>query len=103
MFMQNEIVDWAEEKGIFNPPNFMKQMKGLAEEPLEVVEAYTSYKHCCGPISDIQTEMGDIYVWWINACATAGLKPEICIQLAYQKIAGRTGHMENGRFIKDEN
>ena len=102
MYMQDEIIDWAEAKGIYNKPSFSAQIKGIAEETVEVAEAYTSHKHCCGPISDIQKEMGDIYIFWINACATIGLQPETCIELAYQKISGRTGHMEDGRFIKDE-
>jgi len=103
MYLQEEIVTWAERKGIFVAPSFTTQIKGIAEETVEVTEAYTSHKHCCGPISDVQKEMGDIYVWWINACATIGLEPEECIRLAYEKIAKRTGHVnDQGRFVKDE-
>jgi len=110
MFLGNDIVNWAEEKGIFKRKKgesefksiFLVQLKGLAEEVVEVTEAYTAHKHCCGPLTDVQTEMGDIYVWWINACATIGLEPEECIRLAYKKISGRTGHTNgDGRFVKD--
>jgi len=111
MFLGNDIVNWAEEKGIFKRKKgesefksiFLVQLKGIAEETVEVTEAYTAHKHCCGLLSDVQKEMGDIYVWWINACATIGLEPEHCIEMAYRKITQREGYVnDSGRFVKDD-
>jgi NTP pyrophosphatase (non-canonical NTP hydrolase) len=45
--------------------------------------------------------LGDITVTVILAAEMAGLKIEDCLAAAYKEIAGRTGRIENGVFIKD--
>ncbi len=134
MYKQDEIKDWAKAKGIYDDPNFVAQMKGVAEEAVEATEAYilSEYQEPEGFFvrqevweaateeernqieqkmieeekrlirEDLAKELGDIYVWWINACEVAGVEPEVAIDAAVEKIIKRTGKMENGRFVKDD-
>lgn len=107
MYKQLEIEDWARAKGIYDyGGNFVAQMKGIAEEAVEATEAWTVIKYMNIPLdldrNNLEKELGDIYVWWINSCAIAGVRPEDAVDAAYNKIMKRTGKMENGRFIKDD-
>ena len=101
MYLQNEIEEWAEAKGIYENASFIAQVKGIAEETVEVAEAYTLYTEADGTKSALTKELGDIYVFWINACEIAGVNPDEAALAAYTKISGRTGVTIEGRFVKD--
>jgi NTP pyrophosphatase (non-canonical NTP hydrolase) len=104
MYKQKEIEDWADDKGIYKNPSFYSQMKGIAEEVVETTEEYVLWNHSTLPIDKnaLKMELGDIYIFWINACWIAGVDPKDAIDLAYNKIVDRKGHMEDGRFVKAE-
>ena len=93
---QEEIEYWALHKGIYTEGgSFLAQVKGIAEEVPEVVEAYYTKSTI-----ELEKELGDIYVFWINACRIAGVQPKNCIDAAFKKIDNRDGEMVSGRFVK---
>ena len=94
MFLQVDIEEWAEEKGIYEDANLEAQLKGIAEEVVEVAMAET--------LNDKEKELGDIYIWWINACKVADINPHTAVRVAFEKVTKRTGTMVNGRFVKDD-
>ena len=110
MYKQEEIEQWAQEKGIYTDPSMKKQLQGVAEEAIESMEAYTelyySEKYAVQGEEDIYgfelaQELGDIYVFWINACKIAGVDPKDAVDSAYFKISKRKGKTVNGRFVKN--
>ena len=78
-------------------------MKVLAEEVIEATEAYCYHKieRTQQASTQLEQELGDIYVVWLNACKVAGVEPEWAAKQAVTKNAKRTGNMVNGRFVKD--
>lgn len=46
--------------------------------------------------------IGDTTVTLILAAEMAGIDFQECLQAAYDEIAGRTGKMVNGQFVKDK-
>ena len=97
VYKQEAIEYWAQDKGIYNNGgDFMAQIKGVAEEVPEVVEAYYVKSTI-----ELEKELGDIYVFWINACRIAGVQPKNCIDAAFKKINHRDGEMVAGRFVKE--
>jgi len=104
IYKQEEIEYWAQHKGIYDDGgSFMAQAKGMAEEVVEVTEAWSDALYINSPASDrnLQRELGDVYVFWINACRIAGVNPSDCIDAAFRKINGRDGKMVDGRFVKE--
>ena len=103
MYLQEDIESWAAAKGIYNYGSFNAQMKVLAEEGIEATEAYCYHKIERTQQARIQLEqeLGDIYVVWINACKVANMDPEWCAKQAVIKNSSRNGNMVNGRFVKD--
>ena len=104
IYKQEEIEYWAQHKGIYDDGgSFMAQAKGMAEEVVEVTEAYC--EQLVGSYTSraqLTSELGDVYVFWINACRIAGVHPSNCIDAAFKKINGRDGVMVEGRFVKDD-
>ena len=89
MYLQEEIEAWASAKGIYNYGSFQAQMKVLAEEVIEATEAYC-YHNIERTQQDrvqLEQELGDIYVVWINACKLANIDPEVCSYKAVKKNA----------------
>ena len=97
VYKQEDIEYWALHKGIYNDGgSFIAQVKGIAEEVPEVVEAYYIKSTI-----ELEKELGDIYVFWINACRISGVDPKNCIDAAFKKINHREGEMVAGRFVKE--
>lgn len=103
VYKQKEIQQWADSKGIYEEGDFMAQMKGVAEEVVETTEAYIYNEISQVSWQDeLEKELGDIYVFWINACYIADVNPSDAVDAAYNKIINRTGEMIDGRFVKDK-
>lgn len=101
--MQEDIEAWADAKGIYNYGSFNAQMKVLAEEVIEATEAYCYHKieRTAQARIQLEQELGDIYVVWVNACKVAGIGTEEAARAAIVKNSQRSGNMVNGRFVKD--
>ena len=95
------IKKWGREKGIDNPTvQFAKINEEVGELAHELVRGY------CGsngsvPSQETVDAIGDIIITVIIFADIIGVDPLGALQLSYDTIKGRTGHTENGSFIKD--
>jgi len=102
MYLKEEIEKWATAVGIIKDGTFIGQLKGLSTEVVEATEAYTMFKTQNANVAEIEMEMGDIYIYWMNACTKLGLDPEKCVDKAFNKVIKRTGTIVSGRYKKDD-
>ena len=92
------IRDWAAVRGIYDKGNTIVQYTKLQEEAGELAKALLNNDH-----DEINDAIGDMVVVLTNLAHLHGTEIEDCIDAAYNEIAGRTGKMINGTFVKDEN
>tara|TARA_B100002019_G_scaffold128692_1_gene110726 strand:+ start:1252 stop:2016 length:765 start_codon:yes stop_codon:yes gene_type:complete len=92
------IRDWAAVRGIYDKGNTIVQYTKLQEEAGELAKALLNDDH-----DEINDAIGDMVVVLTNLAHLHGTEIEDCIDAAYNEIAGRTGKMINGTFVKDEN
>ena len=90
------IRDWAAVRGIYDEGNTVVQYTKLMEEAGELAKALLSDDH-----DEINDAIGDMVVVLTNLAHLHGTEIEDCIDSAYTEIAGRTGKMINGTFVKD--
>lgn len=108
--LMNLIEGWAKDKGLLYAENADKQFMKFIEEVFEFKTDYDILWHEVrrqGGISKesvrpLMLEMGDIFVTLIVLCNQIGIEPTRCLDMAYEKIKGRTGKTVNGIFIKQE-
>jgi NTP pyrophosphatase (non-canonical NTP hydrolase) len=94
--MKNQILKWAEDKGLLNAKNQQMQTIKLMEEVGELANAIIKQK------KELQKDaIGDIYIVITILSKQLGLDIDDCIESAYNEIKNRTGKMINGSFIKD--
>ena len=91
------IRDWAATRGIYDEGNTFVQYVKLQEEAGELAKALLTSDH-----DEINDAIGDMVVVLTNLAHLHGTDIEDCIDAAYTEIAGRTGKMINGTFVKDE-
>ena len=91
------IRDWAAVRGIYEKGNTIVQYTKLQEEAGELAKALLNNDH-----DEINDAIGDMVVVLTNLAHLHGTEIEDCIDAAYNEIAGRTGKMINGTFVKDE-
>lgn len=93
----DKICQWAEDRNITaqGGATSYTQIPKLIEEVNEFRDATTE--------EEAKLEFGDILVVCIQIARLRGLDMVECLDLAYQRIKTRTGRMEKGIFIKDEN
>jgi len=96
--LENQILAWAEEKGIFNNGSPLAQAIKTTEEAVEVLLAVHK-----GNREAILDELGDVYVTIILQAKMQGASIEECGEIALKKISKRKGKMVNGIFVKDGN
>ena len=90
------IRDWAAVRGIYDKGNTIVQYTKLQEEAGELAKALLNDDH-----DEINDAIGDMVVVLTNLAHLHGTEIEDCIDAAYNEIAGRTGKMINGTFVKD--
>lgn len=93
---KQEVIQWAEDKGILGKSTPMKQSLKTLEECTELINACHVHN-----IEEMKDAYGDILVTIIIGAEMAGLDIEDCLQSAYDVISKRTGKMVNGIFVKD--
>ena len=91
------IRNWAAVRGIYDEGNTIVQYTKLQEEAGELAKALLNNDH-----DEINDAIGDMVVVLTNLAHLHGTEIEDCIDSAYTEIAGRTGKMINGTFVKDE-
>ena len=110
--LQKLIINWAKDKNLLHAENADKQFLKFIEEVFEFKTELDSEKHwrkvmgndTCKSINieSLMLEMGDIFVTLIILCNQIGIEPTRCLDMAYEKIKGRTGKTINGVFVKAE-
>lgn len=89
------IAVWGQEKGIDNPD---KQTVKLLEECGELAHEIS---RCQYNSKSTEDAIGDIGVVLIILADILGYDFADCLELAYNEIKDRTGHTQDGSFIKD--
>lgn len=90
------IIEWADKRGILESGTSYKQFLKLQEESGELAVGLLKYDQ-----ELIEDSIGDCVVVLTILAKLSGTSIEQCINKAYSEIAGRTGTMINGVFVKD--
>jgi NTP pyrophosphatase (non-canonical NTP hydrolase) len=117
--LQDKVLDWAEEKGIIENSNPLKQLEKTQEELDETKDALQKIKdleHPDLPLSNLSKSpaydklqdevadgIGDMLVTIIILAELAELDAVSCLRLAYDEIKERKGEMRDGLFVKEAN
>lgn len=94
--LEELVIKWADEKGIFEKGNTMAQAEKTHEEVLELMSAIDNDDN-----GEIVDALGDILVTIIIQAEMQGLSLEDCLLSAYNIISKRKGKMINGKFVKE--
>jgi len=93
---QEEILKWAEEKGIFENGTQFSQFGKLEEEVEELLEGIEQRDR------DLKRDaIGDVCVVLTIMAKMAGLTMEECVEQAWSEIKDRKGTMRKGVFVKE--
>ena len=95
--LENDVILWAEKKGLLATTNSMPQTLKAVEEMGEVARAVLKEDH-----DNLVEEIGDVLVTLTLLANINGTCLNECFAAAYNKIKNRTGKTVNGTFIKDE-
>ena len=96
MKLEQEIITWAEEKGIFEKSTPIAQHHKTIEEVQEILHGILLHN-----IEEIKDGIGDTIVTLVIQAKMNGLTIDECVEHAYNIIKDRTGSMQNGLFVKD--
>ncbi len=94
--MKNEILEWANKRGLLNPDFAPKQFMKLSEEVGELASAIINNNE-----EEQADAIGDCFIVLTILTNQLGLDIDLCIKGAYQEISNRKGKLVNGTFIKD--
>lgn len=95
--LSNNVIEWAEHRGILHKENASKQMLKVLEEVGETAGALLKENE-----AGIKDGIGDSFVTLIILSKQLGLEPAECLEAAYNEIKDRTGKLVDGVFVKDE-
>ena len=96
MINKNEVLNWANERGLLKPENKLMQMGKMVSEVGELCDAIIKDDKN-GQIDGI----GDVLVTLIILANQLGYDIEDCLEVAYNEIKNRKGETINGTFIKE--
>lgn len=96
MINKNEVLNWANERGLLKPENKLMQMGKMVSEVGELCDAIIKDDKN-GQIDGI----GDVLVTLIILSNQLGYDIEDCLEVAYNEIKNRKGETINGTFIKE--
>lgn len=105
--LQEKVLEWAASHDLLHEENADKQFMKFIEEVFEFKTEYDfikdikEKKRIC-LYRNMQLEMGDVFVTLIILCKQLGIKPQECLELAYEKIKDRQGKTIDGTFVKEE-
>ena len=91
-----EVINFFEEKGLYEKTTYSDQFLKLKEEVGELEEALPT-----GDDEQILSEAGDVYITLLNVLKCCGLTMEQAVNYSVDKVVKRKGKVENGVFIKD--
>jgi len=94
---KENVLEWADKKGLLNEENALKQYAKLQEESNELLIAILNKD----PYEQIDA-IGDCVVVLTILANQLGFDIDECFQSAYDEIKDRTGQTINGTFVKDK-
>jgi NTP pyrophosphatase (non-canonical NTP hydrolase) len=94
----NNVIQWAEDKNLLKKENSFQQFTKVVEETGEIASALAKNQP-----ENLIDAIGDTWVTLIILAAQNGLRPEQCLEAAWNEIKDRKGKTENGVFIKEVN
>ena len=92
-----QISNWGTDKGILPNPDPMAQWLKTLEEVEELRDAIKDNNR-----DEVMDAIGDIFVTLVMQTHAWEVSMDACVQKAYEEIAGRTGKMVDGQFVKDK-
>ena len=95
--LEDNVVQWAINKGIMGKATPVTQMYKMQEEVDELLCEVGNEDR-----DKILMELGDVLVTCCIQASMWNTSIGECLGLAYNKISKRTGEMKNGVFVKDE-
>ena len=116
----DQVLDWAEAKGIISAANPIKQLSKTQEELDETMLALQKLKHLEEPDlsfvdikdktaleqtyrAEVEDGIGDMLVTIIILAELVGMSSVDCLNVAYNEIKDRKGEMRDGLFVKEAN
>jgi NTP pyrophosphatase (non-canonical NTP hydrolase) len=97
MTRENDVINWAVERGLIVPENAKSQLLKTLEELGEVSRALLKDKQ-----EDFIDGVGDVLVTLIILCKIKGVNLDQCLEQAWNEIKNRKGKTVDGTFIKEE-
>jgi len=97
--LEQQVLDWAAEKGIFDNSTPIDQMSKMKEEVEELDEELCLFID--KSLIRIKGELGDVLVTVIIQAHFHGLSLADCLQQAHDKISKRKGKLVDGVFVKE--
>lgn len=94
--LENRVIEWANERGIFEHSSPLSQAYKTEEEVAELLHAA-----CNENLEDYKDAVGDILVTLIIGCKMNGTNLKDCLSQAYNEIKHRKGKMIDGLFVKE--
>lgn len=94
--LEQLVIKWADEKGIFEKGTPSAQCDKTLEEVMELSTALHNDDKV-----EIKDALGDILVTIIIQAEMQGLELEDCLLTAYNVISKRKGTMVDGQFVKE--
>ena len=94
--LENEIIEWANDRNIFDQSTAHLQFSKTLEE---VNELYDGIQE--GDVDEIADAIGDVIVTLIILAQMWGLSTTDCLTGVYKEISQRKGKMVNGKFVKE--
>jgi len=96
--LEQQVLDWAAEKGIFDNSDPIAQISKMKEEVEELDEELCFIDKS---LIRIEGELGDVLVTVIIQAHFHGLSLADCLQQAHDKISKRKGKLVDGVFVKE--
>lgn len=95
--LENNVLVWAETKGILAGSTPLAQFTKTAEEVNELLVAIVNDDK-----PEVIDAIGDIIVTLIIQAELQGVDAVFCLEQAYNVINKRSGKMVDGVFVKDD-
>jgi len=99
--LEKAVIEWAKERDLYRLSCEKTRFAKFMEEVNELINETWPPGMSFRDMEAMKLEAGDVIVTLINFLHPYGLDLETCLSAAYEKIKDRTGHMENGTFVRD--
>lgn len=100
--LEKKVIQWADDRNIFENSNAIKQISKTQEELDETLDALKRLEQGEESILEVADGIGDMLVTIILLAKMAELSPVDCLADAYDEIKDRKGKMVDGLFVKEK-